>query len=55
MSETQEEKVMARCMRCKEQKEVANGEEVVTANGMRRLKGNCKDCGCGMSKILGKA
>jgi len=42
-------------MRCQENdKEMVDVEEVVMKNGMRAAKGKCKDCGCGMYKILGK-
>jgi hypothetical protein len=46
---------VAYCVRCKSKEEVKNPEVVQTKNGRRRLKGTCIKCGCGMSKILGKA
>ena len=46
---------VAYCVRCKCKQDVDNAEVVTMANGRRRLKGSCKSCGCGMSKILGKA
>ncbi|MBI1957223.1 MAG: hypothetical protein HYS44_02085 [Candidatus Niyogibacteria bacterium] len=49
------EKVMGRCMKCKEQRPMVNTEEVVMKSGMRALKGKCEKCGTGMYKILGKA
>jgi len=49
-----DEKVMARCMRCKENKEMKGGEESTMKNGGTMLKGVCADCGCKMCKILGK-
>lgn len=49
-----DEKVMARCMRCKENKEMKNGKETTMKNGGNMLKGECADCGCTMCKILGK-
>lgn len=41
-------------MKCKEQREMVSSEEVKMKNGMRAMKGKCKDCGTGMYKILGK-
>jgi len=49
------DKVIGRCMKCKENKEMVDVEEVVMKNGMKAAKGKCKDCGTGMYKILGKA
>lgn len=46
---------IAYCVRCKDKQEVSNAEVVTMKNGRRRLKGTCIKCGCGMSKILGKA
>ncbi|MBI2628398.1 MAG: hypothetical protein HYW71_03210 [Candidatus Niyogibacteria bacterium] len=49
------EKIQGHCMKCKKSgKEMVNVEEVVMKNGMKAAKGKCKDCGCGMYKILGK-
>jgi len=47
--------VQGRCMKCKEQREMANVEEVVMKNGMKAAKGSCTVCSTGMYKILGKA
>lgn len=49
-----EETVTARCMRCKENKEMKNGKETTMKNGGTMLKGECADCGCTMCKIVGK-
>lgn len=49
------DKVIGRCMRCKENKEMKDIEEVVMKNGMKAAKGKCVDCDCNMYKILGKA
>jgi hypothetical protein len=49
------EKVTGRCMRCRCQKEISEGVEVVTKNKMRMLKGKCIDCGTVICKMLGKA
>jgi len=50
-----EEKVYGRCMKCKDNKEIVDGKEVVTKNKMRMLKGKCIDCGTVVCKMLGKA
>ena len=44
-----------RCMKCKEQVEIQNGEEVVMKNGMKAMKGECGTCGTKVFRILGKA
>ena len=49
------EKVYGRCMRCKDQREIVDGMEVITKNKMRMLKGKCIDCGTVVCKMLGKA
>jgi len=49
------EEIMARCMKCKEQKKVKNPVGRVTKNGMWMIGGTCFDCGTKMSKILRKA
>lgn len=48
-------KVIGRCMRCKENREMKDIEEVVMKNGMKAAKGKCVVCDCNMYKILGKA
>ena len=50
-----EQSVQGRCMKCKEQREMKDVEEVVMKNGMKAAKGSCTICGTGMYKILGKA
>jgi len=45
----------ARCMRCKEEREMVDGKEVITKNGRRMMKGKCSVCGTTMCRILGKA
>jgi Zn finger protein HypA/HybF involved in hydrogenase expression len=45
----------ARCMKCREQKEIHRPEEVITKNGLRAIKGMCPDCGTKMCRIVGKA
>jgi hypothetical protein len=45
----------ARCMKCKAQKEMAGAEMTKTSRGGFMAKGKCKDCGCGMCKIMSEA
>lgn len=45
----------ARCMRCKSQKEMKDGVMTKTSRGGYMAKGKCKDCGCGMCKIMSEA
>lgn len=47
--------VEGRCMRCKKQVEIKDGEEVVMKNGMKAMKGVCTVCGTKVFRILGKA
>ncbi len=49
-----DEVMTGRCMRCKENKEMKDTEEVTMKNGGTMVKGVCVDCGCKMCKILGK-
>ena len=49
------DKVIGRCMKCKEQRPMVGVEEVTMKSGMRAAKGKCEKCGTGMYKILGKA
>lgn len=44
----------ARCMKCKEQREMKDMQIVTTARGGFMAKGKCVKCGCGMCKILSK-
>lgn len=46
--------LMGRCMRCKENKQMKDTEEVTMKNGGTMVKGICIDCGCKMCKIIGK-
>jgi Domain of unknown function (DUF5679) len=46
---------IARCMKCKDQREMKDEQEVVMKNGMKAMKGICVKCGTKMFKILGKA
>jgi hypothetical protein len=50
-----EVKMQARCMKCKEQRDMKDAQVVQTARGGFMAKGPCKTCGCGMCKILSKA
>jgi DNA-directed RNA polymerase subunit RPC12/RpoP len=47
--------VEGRCMKCKKQVEIKNGEETIMKNGMKAMKGECPDCGTKVFRILGKA
>jgi TIR domain/Domain of unknown function (DUF5679) len=42
------------CVRCKEKREMANGQEITMKNGRRAAKGHCPICGTGMYRILGR-
>ncbi len=42
-------------MKCKAQKEMAGAEMTKTSRGGFMAKGKCKDCGCGMCKIMSEA
>lgn len=44
-----------RCMKCKENVEIKNGEEIVMKNGMKAVKGECPKCGTKVFRIIGKA
>lgn len=45
----------ARCMKCKEQKEMVDAQMTMTSRGGFMAKGKCKVCGCGMCRIMSKA
>jgi hypothetical protein len=45
----------ARCMKCKAQKPMVGAEMNKTSRGGFMAKGKCKDCGCGMCKIMSQA
>ena len=47
--------VEGRCMKCKKQVEIKDGEEKITKNNMRIILGLCPVCGTKVSRILGKA
>ena len=42
-------------MKCKEQREIQDPEEIVMKNGMKAMKGECAKCGTKVFRILGKA
>jgi len=46
--------VEGRCMKCRKQVEIKNGEEVTLKNGMLAMKGECGICGTKVFRILGK-
>lgn len=50
-----DEKIMGRCMRCKEQREMKDIEKVEIKPGTPAAKGKCSVCGAGMYKILPKS
>jgi len=43
-----------RCMKCKKQVEIKDGQEVTMKNGMKAIKGACPACGTKVFRILGK-
>lgn len=43
------------CMKCREKREIIKGELFYFKNGTPAEKGECKECGCGMSRMYGKA
>ena len=43
------------CVKCKAKAKISGGEEVVTKNKRKMLKGKCPKCGTTVCKILGKA
>ena len=43
-----------RCMKCKKQVEIKNGQEVEIKNGRSALKGECPVCGTKVFRMLGK-
>ena len=43
-----------RCMKCRKQVPIKNGEEVTMKNGMRAMKGECGTCGTKVFKIGAK-
>jgi len=44
-----------RCMKCREQVEMKDPQEVITKNKMKMLKGKCPTCGTTVCRIVGKA
>ncbi|MDR3071443.1 MAG: DUF5679 domain-containing protein [Endomicrobium sp.] len=46
--------VEARCMKCKEQVEVKDPQDVVMKNGMKAVSGVCPHCSTKVFKIVGK-
>lgn len=45
---------IARCMRCKEDREVKNPTEVEIRKGVWAVKGTCTKCGTNVFRIIGK-
>ena len=48
-----DEAMMGRCMKCKDNKEMKDTEEVTMKNGRKAMTGVCTECGTKMFKILG--
>ncbi len=44
-----------RCMKCRENVEIKDPEEVIMKNGMKAVKGVCPKCGTKVFRIVGKA
>lgn len=42
-------------MKCKAQKPMTDAKMTMTSRGGYMAKGKCKDCGCGMCRIMSKA
>jgi len=42
------------CVKCKDKREIKDGNEVTMKNGRKAMKGKCPTCGTGMFRILGK-
>jgi hypothetical protein len=47
--------IEGRCMKCKAQKPMKDGQMTITSRGGYMAKGKCSDCGCGMCRIMSKA
>jgi len=43
------------CVKCKAKAQIPDGNEVITKNQRKMLKGKCPTCGTTVCKILGKA
>ncbi len=50
----EKKKYMARCMKCKEQREVVDPELVEIRKGVWAVRGKCKVCGTKVYRIVGK-
>lgn len=50
----EKKKYTARCMRCKENRDVKNPELVEIRKGVWAVRGTCAKCGCKVYKIVGK-
>jgi hypothetical protein len=46
--------IEARCMKCKENKEMKDAQMTKTSRGGFMAKGKCSVCGCGMCRIMSK-
>ena len=45
--------VEAYCVKCREKREMSDGEEVTMKNGRKAMQGKCKVCGTKLFRILG--
>lgn len=43
----------AYCVKCREKREMKDGQEVTMKNGRKAMQGTCSVCGTKMFKILG--
>jgi len=43
------------CVKCRQKRDITDGQEVTMKNGRKALKGKCGTCGTGMYRILPKA
>lgn len=53
MADEETTAVTGRCMKCKDNREMKDCEEVEMKNGRKAMKGVCTSCGTKMFKILG--
>ncbi|MDP6155840.1 MAG: DUF5679 domain-containing protein [Candidatus Thermoplasmatota archaeon] len=47
--------MQGRCMKCKKMVDIKDGNEVVTKNNTKMMKGKCPGCGTTVCRILGRA
>ena len=49
------ERMQAYCVKCREKRDLVDGEEVVMKNGKKAMQGKCPECGTKLFRIMGKA